>query len=105
MQLSNMRVTTVLRRHPWAEEVLEWHGVDVDTIDDNLTLGAVCALRDLDPKRLETDLLATEAQVAGPWGPGDDWDASGPTLVADEDDEDEPWWEAYIDYDLDGRVH
>ena len=58
MAFTNMSISSLLRTHPWAEEVLEWHGVDVMEVERHLTLGALCWLENLDPSRVVLDLAA-----------------------------------------------
>jgi len=53
-----MSVASLLRQHPWAEDVLQWHGVELDRLDPSLSLSAVCWLECLQPEVVVRDLLA-----------------------------------------------
>lgn len=96
MSYLTVSVATLTRRHPWAREVLEWHGVDLDTVDATLSLSALCWLKQIDPDRVARDLM-----VANP----DDTDEAlfrflhgEPVAHEDEVDEDDwdeqPMWQA-----------
>lgn len=63
MHLTSLCLATLLRRHPWAEEVLEWHGIDVHEVDQTLTLHALCWLRRLDEHQLARDLEAARLML------------------------------------------
>ena len=60
MQYLNVCVSTLLYRHPWAAEVLEWHGVDLETVEPRLSIGALCWLESIDHRRLMRDLIASQ---------------------------------------------
>jgi hypothetical protein len=60
MAFKNMSISSLLRTHPWAEEVLEWHGVDVMEVERYLSLGALCWLKNLDLSRVVLDLIAAQ---------------------------------------------
>ena len=64
MQYANVSVATLLERHPWAHEVLEWHGVDPYSVDAQLSLGTLCWLNRLDPVRLTRDLISANPEQA-----------------------------------------
>ncbi|MEO0605279.1 MAG: hypothetical protein AAF211_27870 [Myxococcota bacterium] len=63
-----LSLANLIRRHPWAEEVLEWHGVTADAEDATLSIEALCWLRGVDPHRLERDLWAADPD-ADCWAP------------------------------------
>lgn len=110
MIYASMSVSTLLRQHPWAEEVLEWHGVDPFEVDEHLSLGALCWLRHIDASRLARDLLSAQPdddplfpvdELMDPGAPADG-DRDEPEEL-EEGDEIEPWWGDYVDYDIEQR--
>lgn len=93
---------SLLRRHPWAEEVLGWHRIDPSGLDANLSLDAACWLLGRDTHRLLADLwAATPDHVPRSW-------REGPPDSTDDDElhHDVPveeYWEWYAD-DLLARI-
>ncbi len=55
---SSLPVSLLLKDHPWAAEVLAWHGVLVDELDGRMSIAALCCFQDLDEDRLLRDLAA-----------------------------------------------
>ena len=51
-------VAHLLRDHPWAAQVLAWHGVRADTLDERWSIATLCLLRGLDEAQLLRDLQA-----------------------------------------------
>lgn len=92
MEFLSVSVGTLVRRHPWAREVLEWHGVDLDQVDPSLSLSGLCWLDGLSQERVVRDLVASH--------PEQDWDSLMGFLSGDEE---APWlasdgsWEAAND--------
>lgn len=60
MQYLNTSVATLLRTHPWAEEVLEWHGASLLDVDERMSLSALCWLRGMNTGQVVRDLLAAQ---------------------------------------------
>ena len=65
-------LATLLRDHPWASEVLSWHGLSSEAIDQRLSIATLCVLHELDESRLMRDLEARRMAHEGPdelgWG-------------------------------------
>lgn len=119
MDLANMGVATLLRRHPYAEEVLDWHGVDVATLEPTITVAGLCLDQRLDVERFVRDLLMVRGQADGS---AEDWQAADPAegavdevdevedvldddgddvdWIPDDDEAPHAWWEDYADEDL-----
>ena len=60
MRYRTQSVRTLLRTHPWTEEVLAHHGIDVDRIDPSMSLDALCWLYALDVHAVVGDLQMAE---------------------------------------------
>lgn len=72
---SEMTVSDLLDRHPEAGEILSFHGVPLDGLDDSLPLHHLCWLQGVDSARVLDDLQATaDAEEYEPraWMP--DWE-------------------------------
>lgn len=65
MKYLNMNVAMLLQRHPWAQDVLEWHRIDVDRVDPCLSLAAVCVVEQVQPETLLRDLRAAHPDRHG----------------------------------------
>ena len=60
MYYRSKSIQTLLRHHPWSEDVLGWYGVDIERVDPSASLETVCWLHRLDPAQVVADLVATE---------------------------------------------
>lgn len=63
----DLTVADLVDRYPWAEDVLQWHGVSLESPDLDAPLRALCWLQDIDTEELLEDLCAVRDVGPHPW--------------------------------------
>ncbi|HHO50706.1 MAG TPA: hypothetical protein ENK18_07475 [Deltaproteobacteria bacterium] len=63
----DMPIGEIIARHPWAEEVLAWHGVSVEASSLRSPLRVLCWLHALDAEELVSNLHAIQGVGPSAW--------------------------------------
>ncbi|MCB9669853.1 MAG: hypothetical protein H6734_10315 [Alphaproteobacteria bacterium] len=61
MRPRSRSLQSLVRDNPWAEEVLDWHGLSVDQVDPTMSLGTAAWLFGRDIRQIEADLDAASS--------------------------------------------
>ena len=63
-----MSVAQLLTDCPWARQVLDWHGISTNDVDERWSLATVCLLHHLDEARVMRDLEQVSRAYGDPLG-------------------------------------